>query len=342
MSSPCSSSCTMLIISSPINEAIPMREISKCGSWTVRKSSCIEGPDKPIIITGRSKMVDRLCLIFAWSLLLLTLPLSLFFCVHIVSEYKRVVIFRLGRLLGSKGPGIVLTLPMVDERKFVDLRVRVLDVPLQEMLTCDSLVIAVNAVVYYRLSDPIASLNSIKDPYALTRNLTQTTLRNVIGSRTLSEVVSDRQDIAVNAAKSLDQGMSYSNAFYEIVAFSYYNDFLATRSWGISIDRLDIGDVMLPRSLCRVMAQEAEAVRVSKANILRAKGEFQASSILLEAADVLSSSKGAIQLRFIQTLGKLSAMRNNTVVLPVPSELPDHSRKWLRDRIRWMMGRSNG
>ncbi|GMR34164.1 hypothetical protein PMAYCL1PPCAC_04359, partial [Pristionchus mayeri] len=159
-----------------------------------------------LIFPGRSQLADRLCLFLAWCLLLLTLPLSLFFCVRIVTEYKRVVIFRLGRLLGSKGPGIVLTLPMVDERKFVDLRVRVLDVPLQEMLTCDSLVIAVNAVVYYRLSDPIASLNSIKDPYALTRNLTQTTLRNVVGARTLSDVVSDRQEIAQSAAKSLDQG----------------------------------------------------------------------------------------------------------------------------------------
>ncbi|GMR34163.1 hypothetical protein PMAYCL1PPCAC_04358, partial [Pristionchus mayeri] len=174
--------------------------------------------------------------------------------------------------------------------RFVDLRVRVLDVPLQEMLTCDSLVIAVNAVVYYRLSDPIASLNSIKDPYALTRNLTQTTLRNVVGARTLSDVVSDRQEIAQSAAKSLDQ---------------------ATRAWGIAIDRLDIADVMLPRSLCRVMAQEAEAVRVSQANIMRAKGELGASSVLRGAADVLASSKGALQLRFFQALGRISSMRNH-------------------------------
>ncbi|GMT34676.1 hypothetical protein PFISCL1PPCAC_25973, partial [Pristionchus fissidentatus] len=110
-----------------------------------------QGDAKPMIITGRSILCDRLCLLFSWSLLLLTLPFSLFFCVRVVTEYKRVVVFRLGRLIGSKGPGIVLTLPLVDERKYVDLRVRVLDVPLQEMLTRDSLVIAVNAVVYYRL-----------------------------------------------------------------------------------------------------------------------------------------------------------------------------------------------
>ncbi|GMT03784.1 hypothetical protein PENTCL1PPCAC_25958, partial [Pristionchus entomophagus] len=324
-------------------DAVERRRVRKCGWAAVRPSPWRRGRNEhPMIITGRSTFVDGVCLFFSWSLLLLTLPLSLFFCVRIVAEYQRVVIFRLGRLMGSKGPGIVLTLPMVDERKFVDLRVRVLDVPLQEMLTCDSLVIAVNAVVYYRLSDPIASLNSIKDPYALTRNLTQTTLRNVVGARTLSEVVSDRQEIAINAGKLLDQGRRKSVSLFSRLLFRFWSPLSATRSWGISIDRLDIGDVMLPRSLCRVMAQEAEAVRVSQANILRANGEYQASHVLLAAAEMLASSKGAIQLRFIQALGKISSMRNHTIVLPVPSELPEHSKLWLRDRIRWMMGRARG
>lgn len=236
------------------------------------------------------------------SLLLVvcTFPFSLFVCLKIVAEYERAVIFRLGRLVGAKGPGLFFVLPCMDEIQRVDLRTISFDIPPQEILTKDSVTCAVDAVVYYRVFNPAASVTNVANAAYSTKLLAQTTLRNQLGAVTLAGLLSERDTIAHTMQTILD---------------------VATDPWGIKVERVEVKDVRLPQNLQRSMAAEAEATRDAQAKIIAAKGEYDASKALKEAADVIAQSPGALQLRYLQTLTAISAEKNSTIVFPLPIEM---------------------
>merc|ERR1712213_215546 len=236
---------------------------------------------------------------------LATLPLSLIFCVKVVKEYERAVIFRLGRLRkgGAKGPGLFFIIPCMDSYTKVDLRTVSFDVPPQEVLTRDSVTVAVDAVVYYRVQNATMSITNVEDSNRSTRLLAATTLRNVLGTKNLSEILSDRENISHTMQVSLDE---------------------ATDPWGVKVERVEVKDVRLPVQLQRAMAAEAEAAREARAKVIAAEGEQKASRALKEAANVIAESSSALQLRYLQTLSSISAEKNSTIIFPLPIDFIKH------------------
>jgi len=233
-------------------------------------------------------------------LLIATFPITIWGAIKIVAEYERAVIFRVGRLEGAKGPGLFFIIPCMDDVTTVDLRTVSFDIPPQEILTKDSVTVAVDAVVYYRIQDPIKSVTEIEDSQQSTKLLAQTTLRNQLGMKTLSGILQDRDEISFNLLQTLDE---------------------ATDPWGIKVERVELKDVRLPAQMQRSMAAEAEASRDAKAKIIAAQGEKDASLALREASDIINQSPGAIQLRYLQTLTTISAEKNSTIVFPLPIDL---------------------
>jgi len=231
-----------------------------------------------------------------------TFPFSMMFCLKIVQEYERAVIFRVGRLRagGAKGPGIFFVLPCVDNYLKVDLRTVSFDVPPQEILSKDSVTIAVDAVVYFRISNPVSSVVNVEDATRSTKLLAQTTLRNVLGTRSLSEVLMERDQISSSIQHTLDE---------------------ATDPWGVKVERVEVKDVRLPQQLQRAMAAEAEASREARAKVIAAEGEMNASRALKEAADIIAESPSALQLRYLQTLQSISAEKNSTIIFPLPIDM---------------------
>eukprot|EP00095_Tigriopus_kingsejongensis_P009978 maker-scaffold17_size721972-snap-gene-5.14 protein:Tk09978 transcript:maker-scaffold17_size721972-snap-gene-5.14-mRNA-1 annotation:"mec2-like protein" len=242
---------------------------------------------------------------FAWLLVSVTLPFSLCVCFKVVQEYERAVIFRLGRLLpgGSRGPGIFFILPCIESYQKVDLRTITLGVPPQEVLSKDSVTVSVDAVVYYRVSNATVSVANVENAHHSTRLLAQTTLRNILGTKSLHEILSDRESISASMQCALDE---------------------ATEPWGIKVERVEIKDVRLPVQLQRAMAAEAEAAREARAKVIAAEGEQKASRALKEASDVISGSSSALQLRYLQTLNNISAEKNSTIIFPLPIDLLTH------------------
>merc|ERR1711879_150521 len=236
----------------------------------------------------------------SWLLIILTFPLSLCVTFKIVSEYEKAVIFRLGRLVGAKGPGLFFIIPCIDDIIKVDLRTISFDIPPQEILTKDSVTIAVDAVVYYKVFNSQTSVVAVENAAASTRLLAQTTLRNKLGTKTLEGILTDRDEIANDMQNILD---------------------VATDPWGIKVERVEIKDVRLPQQLQRAMAAEAEASREAKAKIIAAQGEMDASKALKEASDIINQSPGALQLRYLQTLTTISAEKNSTIVFPLPIDM---------------------
>merc|ERR1712083_1231047 len=232
-------------------------------------------------------------------------PFSLFVCFHVVQEYERAVIFRLGRLLdgGSKGPGLHFSLPCVESHEVVDMRTITLSVPPQEVLTKDSVTVSVDAVVYYRVSNATVSVANVENAHHSTRLLAQTTLRNILGTKSLHEILSDRESISNSMQNALDE---------------------ATEPWGIKVERVEIKDARLPEQLQRAMAAEAEAAREARAKVIAAEGEKKASGALREASAIISESPAALQLRYLQTLNSVSAEKNSTVIFPLPIDLLGH------------------
>jgi len=243
-----------------------------------------------------------LLIIFSIILIVLTFPISIFFCIRIVPEYERAIIFRLGRLKkgGAVGPGLFFIIPCIDEIKVVDLRTITFDVPPQEVLTKDSVTVQVDAVVYYNIKNPMAAVCKIENYSHATKLLSATTLRNVLGTKTLSETLSERDTIAKDLKTLIDD---------------------ATDPWGIDIQRVEVKDVRLPQNLQRAMAAEAEASREARAKVIAAEGEQKASKALKEASDIISESPAALQLRYLQTLATISSEKNSTIVFPIPIEL---------------------
>jgi len=246
-------------------------------------------------------------LISVLSLLLVvaTVPFSLYMCVKVVQEYERAVIFRLGRLVkgGAKGPGIFFIIPCIDSYKKVDLRTVSFDVPPQEVLTRDSVTVTVDAVVYYRVSNPTMATNNVEDYGHSTHLLGATTLRNVLGTKCLADILSEREKIATWMETTLDE---------------------ATDPWGVKVERVEIKDVRLPVQLQRAMAAEAEAAREARAKVITAEGEQKASRALREASNTIAESSAALQLRYLQTLNSISAEKNSTVIFPIPLDILSH------------------
>jgi erythrocyte band 7 integral membrane protein len=221
---------------------------------------------------------------------------------QVVQEYERAVIFRLGRVTkgGARGPGIFFIIPCIDSYTKVDLRTVSFDVPPQEILSRDSVTVAVDAVVYYRINNATAAITNVEDYGRSTRLLAATTLRNVLGTKNLSELLSERDVISHTIQSILDE---------------------ATDPWGVKVERVEVKDVRLPVQMQRAMAAEAEASRDARAKVIAAQGEQNASRALKEAADVIADSPAALQLRYLQTLTSIAAEKNSTIVFPIPMEL---------------------
>ncbi|UJR21689.1 hypothetical protein I4U23_024766 [Adineta vaga] len=263
--------------------------------------------DVPYVIGEESSdknptFCETTLIICSWCLIVLFFPFSIFISLKIVQEYERAVTFRLGCLNSSsaRGPGMCFILPCVDTIHLVDIRTVSFDVPPQEILTRDSVTVAVDAVVYYRIFNPIRSISNVENAQESTHLLAQTSLRNVLGTRLLSEVLSDRGSVSNAMRECLDD---------------------ATDNWGIKVERVEIKDVRLPKSLQRIMAAEAEAAREARAKIIASEGEFKASNALREAADILSQSSCAMQLRYLQTLSNIATEQNSTIIFPFPVDL---------------------
>jgi len=238
-----------------------------------------------------------ICLI----IIVLTFPIALCMCIKIVQEYERAILFRLGRALpGARGPGMFFIIPCMDTLIKCDLRTISFDVPPQEILTKDSVTVAVDAVVYYRINNPFISVVNVENASHSTRLLAQTTLRNILGTKTLSEILSERDSVSQMMQEVLDEG---------------------TDPWGVKVERVEVKDVRLPQQLQRAMAAEAEATREARAKVISAEGEQNASRALKEAADVISQSPAALQLRYLQTLTQISAEKNSTIIFPIPIEM---------------------
>jgi len=252
--------------------------------------------------SGCGACVEGFLWVLSMLLIICTFPLSLFVTMKQVQEYERAVIFRLGKVKkgGAVGPGLFFIIPCLDTIQTVDLRTITFDVPPQEILTKDSVTVAVDAVVYFKIFNPMNSVINVQNANQATRLLASTTLRNMLGTKNLHDILADREEIAKTMLAQLDH---------------------ATDSWGIRVERVEVKDVRLPQQLQRAMAAEAEASRQARAKVIEAEGEQKASKALKEASDIISSSSSALQLRYLQTLSQIAAERNSTIVFPLPIEL---------------------
>lgn len=219
--------------------------------------------------------------------------------IKIVQEYERGVIFRLGRLQGAKGPGIILLIPIVDRMVKVDLRVVTLDIPSQEAITRDNVTVRVNAVAYYRVVDPSDAIVEVEDYNRATWQIAQTSLRSVLGQSDLDELLIHRDEINQKLQQIIDE---------------------QTEPWGIKVSIVEVKDVELPDTMKRAMARQAEAEREKRAKIIHAEGEYGAAQQLQEAANVISKAPSALQLRYLQTLTEIAVEKNSTIIFPVPIE----------------------
>ncbi|EGT33172.1 CBN-STO-1 protein [Caenorhabditis brenneri] len=244
---------------------------------------------------------ELFCIAMSYFLIFITFPVSICMCIKIVQEYQRAVVFRLGRLLPEvKGPGIFFIIPCIDQFLNIDLRVVSYNVPSQEILSRDSVTVSVDAVVYFKVFDPITSVVGVENATESTKLLAQTTLRTILGTHTLTEILSDREKISADMKISLDE---------------------ATEPWGIKVERVELRDVRLPGQMQRAMAAEAEATRDAGAKIIAAEGELRASAALAEAATIISKSEGAMQLRYLHTLNAISSEKTSTIIFPFPMEI---------------------
>ncbi len=236
-----------------------------------------------------------------WTIAILGLVvLFLGSAIKVVREYERGVIFRLGRLVGAKGPGLFFIIPLVDKMVKVDLRTVTLDVPPQEVITRDNVPTNVNAVVYFRVMDPQAAVVEVVDYIEATRQISMTTLRSVVGKAELDELLSEREKLNRELQQIIDEH---------------------TDPWGIKVITVEIKDVKIPAEMQRAIARQAEAERERRAKVINAEGELQAAEKLREAAEIMQRSGMALQLRYLQTLSEISTENATTIVFPLPIEI---------------------
>ncbi|MBC7343822.1 MAG: slipin family protein [Clostridia bacterium] len=236
-----------------------------------------------------------------WVIILIALVLVfLSSAIRIVREYERGVIFRLGRLIGAKGPGLFFVIPFVDKMVKVDLRTITMDVPPQEVITKDNVPVHVNAVVYFRVVNPTAAVVEVLDFVEATRQISMTTLRSIVGKSELDELLTERERLNKELQKVIDEH---------------------TDPWGVKVITVEIKDVKIPAEMQRAIARQAEAERERRSKVIHAEGELQAAEKLREAAAIMQQSPGALQLRYLQTLTEISAEKTNTIVFPIPLEI---------------------
>lgn len=220
--------------------------------------------------------------------------------VRILREYERGVVFRLGKLMAPRGPGIVILIPFVDKMVRMDLRVVTIDVSKQEVMTRDNVPVTVDAVVYFRVVDPVASVVKVENFWKATSLIAQTTLRSVLGQAELDELLAHREKINLTLQEIIDR---------------------QTDPWGVKVTAVEVKDVVLPEGMKRAMAKQAEAERERRAKVVNAEGEFQAAEKMVQAAAMMSKEPIALQLRFLQTMREISSEHNTTTFLPVPIDL---------------------
>jgi regulator of protease activity HflC (stomatin/prohibitin superfamily) len=234
------------------------------------------------------------------ALLVLVIIIILASAIRVLREYERAVIFRLGRAIPGKGPGLILLIPFIDKMVKVSLRVVVMDVPPQDVITRDNVSVKVNAVLYFRVVEPNKAILEVENYLFGTSQLAQTTLRSVLGQAELDELLAEREKINVHLAEIIDRH---------------------TDPWGIKVSSVEVKDVDLPSEMRRAMARQAEAERERRAKVIAAEGEFQASKRLSEAAQIIQTQPAALQLRYLQTLSEIATENNSTTLFPIPIDL---------------------
>ena len=234
------------------------------------------------------------------GVIVLAVVILISMAVKIVAEYQRGVIFRLGRLIGAKGPGLFLIIPFVDRMVKVDLRVVTMDVPSQEVITKDNVTVRVNAVVYFRVVDPEASVVKVLDHIRATSQVSQTTLRSILGQSELDDLLTQRESLNQRLQQTIDE---------------------LTDPWGIKVSIVEIKEVELAETMKRSMAAQAEAERDRRAKIIHAEGELQASEKLAQAGTIIAKEPVTLQLRYLQTLTEIASERNSTLIFPLPIDL---------------------
>ncbi|BAV35002.1 membrane protein [Sulfuricaulis limicola] len=236
----------------------------------------------------------------SWSFIPVVIVVLVFSAFRILREYERGVVFMLGRFWKIKGPGLILIIPGVQQMVKVDLRVVVMDVPPQDVISRDNVSVKVNAVVYFRVMDPQRAIIQVEDYYSATSQLAQTTLRSVLGKHELDEMLAERDKLNTDIQKILDA---------------------ATDAWGIKVTSVEIKHIDIDPTMVRAIAQQAEAERTRRAKVIHAEGEFQAAEKLVQAADLISKSPQALQLRYLQTMAGMANDKSNTIVFPFPMDL---------------------
>ncbi len=220
--------------------------------------------------------------------------------IKILKEYERGVVFRLGRIIDLKGPGLVIIWPVIDKLVKVSLRTITMDVPPQDIITRDNITVKVNAVVYFRPMEPIKAITEVEDFYYATSQIAQTTLRSILGQSQLDDLLAKRDELNAELQKVID---------------------LQTEPWGVKVTAVEVKNVDLPTEMMRAIAKQAEAERERRAKIIHAEGEFQASQKLADAAKIISSEPATLQLRYLQTLTEIATEKNSTIIFPLPIEI---------------------
>jgi regulator of protease activity HflC (stomatin/prohibitin superfamily) len=220
--------------------------------------------------------------------------------VRIVNEYERGVIFRLGRVMGAKGPGLFFIIPIIDKMVKVNLQTVTMDIPPQDVITKDNVTVRVNAVTYFNVTEPVRAIVNIQNYLFATSQVAQTTLRSILGQVELDELLVNRDEINDRLQRIIDD---------------------LTNPWGVKVTLVEVKDVELPESMRRAMARQAEAERDRRAKVIHAEGEFEAAKRLAEAADVMAVAPGSMQLRVLSTMLEVSAEKNSTLIFPLPMEL---------------------
>jgi len=239
-------------------------------------------------------------MLYPLGIIILLIVIFLFMAVKVLNEYERGVIFRLGRVIDHKGPGLIILIPIIDRMVRVSLRTVAMDVPPQDVITRDNISVKVNAVIYFRVMDPTKAVIEVENFLYATSQLAQTTLRSVCGQSELDELLAEREKINVQVQEILDRH---------------------TDPWGVKVSMVEVKHIDLPVEMQRAIARQAEAERERRAKVINAEGEYQAATRLSEAAVIISKEPIALQLRYLQTLVEVAAEKNSTTIFPIPIDL---------------------
>lgn len=237
---------------------------------------------------------------YAAAIILILIVLFLFMAIKVLNEYERGVIFRLGRVIDHKGPGLIILVPVIDRMVRVSLRTVAMDVPSQDVITRDNVSVKVSAVIYFRVMDPTRAVIEVENYLYATSQLAQTTLRSVCGQSELDDLLAEREKVNLEIQEILDRH---------------------TEPWGVKVSMVEVKHIDLPTEMQRAIARQAEAERERRAKVINAEGEFQAAAKLSEAAAIIAKEPTALQLRFLQTLVEVAAEKNSTTIFPVPIDL---------------------